>query len=192
LLGNDLPTGGPRPTVDLTAGPTTRPWAVSEGPDGYEGAGAAPETPISRPPKNRMEAHFQMTLLVEEVARPASSDATGRDEAIRLREAAQGAYAATDYTEALRLALKGRRALGARLETLPPGRSPPPTPPAAAAPMASSVAGRTCPQCGRPVRPDDRFCRGCGASNVPSKCPRCQAEVAGADTFCGRCGAPIS
>jgi len=155
------------------------------------------------PPKNRMEAHFQMTLLVEELSKaaPGSGASASQAEAEGLRADAQAAYGRGDYTEALRLALKGRRRLGARLETLPLGKTS--VPPAADAiegsggePEPSPPAGGTgtspCARCGRPVRSDDRFCRSCGAPMTSTKCPRCQGDVTAQDTFCGRCGSPLT
>ncbi|HTT26556.1 MAG TPA: zinc ribbon domain-containing protein, partial [Thermoplasmata archaeon] len=146
-----------------------------------------------RPPKNRMEAHFQMTLLVGEIV--SAQGAPGRAEAEGLRGQAQSAYARADYTEALRLALRGRRALGSRLETLPAvGSAGGSRAPGALAPTPdrAAAASRSCAQCGRPLQAEDRFCRGCGATNVPTQCPRCQGELGPSDTFCGRCGAPVS
>lgn len=159
--------------------------------------GTAGSTEDGRPPKNRMEAHFQMTLLVEELtlstrgheSTPAALEAEG------MRADAQKAYSSGNYTEALRLALKGRRRLGARLETLPPARSSDPTDPAKAD-AATSVPARSspseCPNCHRPIADGDRFCRGCGSPRVAAACPRCQAPVSGDDTFCGRCGGPLA
>lgn len=155
--------------------------------------------PPSRPPKNRMEAHFEMTLLVEELTQQTPSrGATGAvAEAEGLRRGAQEAYARQDYTEALRLALRGRRRLGARIESLPPTAA---TVTVAAAALSPARAGGTtstgpgqtpaCATCGRPIGSTDAFCRGCGRPVGGSKCPRCGAERAATDEFCGRCGAP--
>lgn len=174
------------------------------GADASDGA-EAPETP-ARPPKNRMEAHFQLSLLTEEIARrpggAASSTPTVR-EGEELRAAAQKSYAAGDYTEALRLALRGRRRLGSPLETLPAGgrpatttspRAPPSTPEViglGASPPEAPVGAR-CPGCGRELLPGDQFCRGCGRSVGTATCPRCQGPIDRNDTFCGRCGAPLA
>ena len=167
-------------TAELVAGPTS---------DGEPGP-----APADRPPKNRMEAHFQMTLLVDQLRTAGAADPppTGFGEAERLRGEAQGAYAAGEFTEALRLSLRARRLLGARLETLPPGRpaSEGPIPPKEGR-VPSASAGR-CTQCGKPLRAEDQFCRSCGASQRPTACPRCQAPVASDDTFCGRCGSPLA
>jgi hypothetical protein len=157
------------------------------------GPASSGEALPTRPPKNRMEAHFQMTLLVEELGKNPS--ARGWAAAEGLRALAQKSYSDTQYTEALRLALRGRRALGVRLETLSGGPAvAAPASGATNAPAPSTSGGpeRTCPQCGRPIRSNDRFCRGCGATNAPSECPRCRAELGASDTFCGRCGSPVS
>lgn len=53
---------------------------------------------------------------------------------------------------------------------------------APAVPQAS-----TCPQCGSPRTPGQRFCAACGAS-LASGCPRCGAAVAPQSRFCINCG----
>lgn len=177
----------------LTRGGDLRPVA----PLASAGGGGAASGEDGRPPKNRMEAHFQMTLLVEELARATPGGGTptaAATDAELLRGQAQRAYSAGNYTEALRLALRGRRALGARLETLPPAKSPeaPPATAGRGGPAPAPSSDGTCPRCHRPFAEEDRFCRGCGASRTAGSCPRCQAPVTGDDTFCGRCGSPLA
>src|SRR5579871_1792661 len=199
------PTGTSR-TVAAVAAPAAAsapvdPEPSTPSPSGLSTAApAGPEAAGARPPKNRMEAHFQMTLLVEQLASPAGAGPrpTGWAEAEQLRVGAQAAYARADYTEALRLALRGRRQLGAKLETLPAGRAggagsdAEPSGAPASAPAAAVPATGRCAHCGRPLRAEDKFCRGCGASAVAVRCPRCQAPVEANDTFCGRCGSPLA
>jgi len=48
----------------------------------------------------------------------------------------------------------------------------------------------TCPECGREVAAEDRFCAGCGAS-LPRVCPDCGAPFDEGDHFCARCGARL-
>jgi hypothetical protein len=161
-------------------------------------ASAAPPAP-ARPPKNRIESHFQMTLLVEELSKNpgAETRGTGWTEAEQLRSAAQEAYAKGDYTEALRLALKGRRRIGAPIEVVPPEKGVPSETalvPSEATPaeMALTEGSDRCPACGRPRKSGDTFCRGCGAAWTQKQCPRCKIEVTPEDTFCGRCGSPLA
>ncbi|MCI4348954.1 MAG: zinc ribbon domain-containing protein [Thermoplasmata archaeon] len=160
-----------------------------------------PEAPRPAIPKNRMESHFQLSLLRDELEiaqrdRPAAAAVV---EASRLATEAHSAEGQEEYTEALRIALKARRTLGGKIETLPPPRAAP------SASRATTVGGtealrstpilespEVCPKCGRPTRREDAFCRSCGAPRAPAKCPRCGGPLEANDQFCGRCGSPVS
>lgn len=169
---------------------------------GPSSAGAA-VTSSSRAPKNKMEAHFQLSLATEELdLLPSTTPRTkNMREADRLRAEGQAAYERQDYTEALRLALRSRRALGSRVEGLPVATVPSLSPAAAqsADPSHSTLAASTtveavasgpkCPQCGRPAASNDRFCRSCGGPIPPSLCGNCAAPLLAGDRFCGVCGA---
>lgn len=77
-----------------------------------------------------------------------------------------------------------------RLLALPlPEREPPPAPPPPAPPPAATPC---CVACSTPARPDDRFCRLCGARipEPPRHCPACGRSVPTAN-FCETCGARI-
>ncbi|HTZ61671.1 MAG TPA: zinc ribbon domain-containing protein [Thermoplasmata archaeon] len=168
-------------------GPTApRPVATGSAP--LTGGG----TPAPPPPKNRAESHFQLGLLQEDLSNAGTSGVAS--EAAASLQQGQAAFDRGDYTEAFRLALRGRRALG-RVETLAPG--PKGTAPAStsaapvdAAGMAEQAAGASrCPDCGYPMLPGDGFCRGCGKPRTALTCGSCGEPRAPADTFCGRCGA---
>lgn len=60
---------------------------------------------------------------------------------------------------------------------------------------SGSAASTTCPSCGEPVSPTDRFCEACGtvvgdAPEVGATCVQCgaPAEEIGTDGYCTRCG----
>ncbi len=186
-----------------TAPPSPLPLSVSS--PGTGNPSAAPAPAPTAPPKNRVESQFQLRLLAQEleVARHDRPDDGKTGAAGALDRQAREAFDRADFTEAFRLALRGRRALGDRVEALPPGPgggAPAPPPPGNApgalrsevdaAGSAESVAsaGR-CPTCGYPALPGDTFCRGCGTPRAPPTCPKCGAVRQSADTFCGRCGA---
>jgi RNA polymerase subunit RPABC4/transcription elongation factor Spt4 len=61
---------------------------------------------------------------------------------------------------------------------------------------ARSSKGLACPQCGAPVKADDRFCVRCGKElmAVPAApvCAACGALLAEDDGFCRKCGAPVA
>jgi hypothetical protein len=163
-------------------------------------ASPTPSSPISGIPKNRAESQFQLRLLDGDLegaraVRPRS--ATFR-EATRLRTEAGAAFDRGDFTEAFRLALKGRRTLGAPVEGLraptgsvgsaSSGTAPPVGPDATL--TAERVAGADrCPECGYPALSGDTFCRGCGVPRTPAKCGQCGVARKATDTFCGGCGA---
>jgi hypothetical protein len=166
------------------------------------GSVATPVTPQPMP-RNRAESQFQLRLLDQELeaARAANRPATAMSEALDLRTRSQAAFDRADFTEAFRIALKGRRALGTTVEGLPPtpvarsAGAPLTTGGAgAAAPDAAQTAERVasgdhCKECGYPALAGDAFCRGCGTPLTPSTCLACGAARTPTDTFCGRCGA---
>ncbi|MCI4350048.1 MAG: zinc ribbon domain-containing protein [Thermoplasmata archaeon] len=147
-----------------------------------------PDVPASmRLPKNRVESQFELELLTDELGRtPPTNTALG--EATALRTQASAAFGQSDYTEALRLALRGRRRLGSKVD----GLASPASPGARSTGPAAATGPLTprCSACGQELRPDDVFCRACGAPRPGGNCPRCGAAFEGADQFCGRCGAP--
>jgi double zinc ribbon protein len=158
--------------------------------------GPGPEAPVPRLAKNRAESHFQIGLLDEELSVAGSSrpDEVSVKEAQGARSEAQAAYDRGDYTEAMRLALRGRRKLGARIETLPPPnlRIPPTPPPMAPSDLSGPAGTAPCVQCGRPLKSVDRFCRACGTPKAPTACPSCGSAVEEGDRFCPACGAPMA
>jgi hypothetical protein len=168
--------------------------------DGDPSAGAAPPPRLA---PNRAESQFQMHLLDSDLdAARSSRRSAGTISAVAaLRSQAQSAFDSEQYTDALKLALRGRRELGGKVETLAPSPSIVRSEPAgggdsggldAAASAERAASGSRCAQCGYPARPDDAFCRGCGLPRVPAVCPKCGASRTPSDTFCGRCGERFS
>jgi hypothetical protein len=186
-------TAPDRPSAPL-AGTGDRPTPGGLAPPTSAGASAASSAgPL---PKNRAESHFLLGLLTNEIA-AAPPRAGPTLEAISLRDQAQAAFDRGSYAESFRLALRGRRALGGRIEALAATPSAPSG--ARLAPgsdpdgVADAVAGSTrCPACGYPTLSDDTFCRGCGRPLTASTCPSCGAPRTKSDVFCGRCGVSFS
>ncbi|MGA8665034.1 MAG: zinc ribbon domain-containing protein [Thermoplasmata archaeon] len=187
-----LPTpipGGGAARIAIPADPSMRVSAA-----GASRSASPPLPQAVSPPKNRAESHFQLGLLQADLASASPSGPTR--EATTLQQQAQAAFDGGEYTEAFRLALRGRRALG-RVETLAPGPGSPP-PVSGGAPddvtgVAERLAGsERCPDCGYPMMASDGFCRGCGKPRIALTCPSCGEPRAPADTFCGRCGARFS
>jgi double zinc ribbon protein len=146
-----------------------------------------------RVPKNRIAAQFELKLLGEEIERAPVGSA--RNEAEQVRQQAQAAADRSDYTESLRLALRGRRSLGVQLETVPlPATRAAAAEERASAPLPSRAAASSlpCPRCGRANSAADRFCRACGAPLKGPQCRQCGSPVTPEDQFCGVCGAPLA
>jgi double zinc ribbon protein len=174
--------------------------------DGRTGA-AAPPTALPDPPtsgsaarlpKNKAESRFQLSLLDEDVKRAEASDpkGAGTTEGRTLLRDGQSAFERGDYTEALRLGLRGRRRVGARLETLAPTRSTQPEPDddseaPGPAPEPDQAGPATCANCGAPMKGADGFCRACGSPRSSARCGQCGEALAPDDRFCGACGGPI-
>ena len=191
---------GTRRLPGATTG-TLFPSATPESPPPTSDPSPAP-TPVAIP-RNRAESQFQLRILGQEIEAAQGKRPRARQtvEAAELRTRAQAAYDRAEFTEAFRLALKGRRALGGSVEGLPPtaathadgpaltsaGAGPGPADPARTAEAVSG--GQRCPECGYPALPGDAFCRGCGTPRTPSVCGQCGAPRTVSDTFCGRCGA---
>lgn len=172
------------------AGPGTRPV--------MDPADAPPQGPVGRLPKNKAESRFQLTLLDEEVrkAEVAAPKTAETKEARTLLDDGRAAFERGDFTEALRLGLRGRRRVGGRLETLAPSRSTQTEPAdddeAPTAPVTPSDNGPgTCANCGAPMKGTDGFCRACGAPRSSARCGQCGEALAPDDRFCGACGGPI-
>jgi Double zinc ribbon len=206
----------PAPSISPSAGPLSAagapyspPTMASFGSGGANGpvagldSGAALEPGPSRPPKNKMEARFQISLVQDELDQARESE--GRTKSFRdaegLKAQGQAAYDRQEFTEALRLALKSRRTLGTRVEGLPVSPSPVSSPgpgdltASAAASRASGsnadspTFGQKCAKCGRTAAPGDQYCRGCGAPVAPAFCSSCGAPLLAGDRLCGKCGA---
>jgi double zinc ribbon protein len=194
-----MSTGTPLPSKGtVTANPPGNPRET----------GTVAATPVSPPPatpalpKNRAESHFQMRILSDELE--ALGGRRARDPAVEgakaLRDQAQAAFDKGDFTDAFRLALRGRRTLGGTVEGLAavapatggggPGVSG--KGPATADPTQTAEAvagGERCPDCGYPALAGDGFCRGCGRPRTTITCASCGAPRIGDEAFCGRCGA---
>ncbi|HTT72963.1 MAG TPA: zinc ribbon domain-containing protein [Thermoplasmata archaeon] len=199
---------GPRPATPPAGGPG--PAAPEPRSSGTAPATAEATVPAAGPsvPKNRAESQFQLHLLDQELAAASGGPAGAGPVAAAAasREDARAAFNRADFTEAFRLALKGRRQLGTRVESLPPTAATrigaatgsvqaaallsAGTDPGTTADRVASAA--RCPDCGAPLLADDRFCRGCGRPVVPTVCPSCGTARTPTDTFCGRCGARFS
>lgn len=199
---------GSSPGAPLVSASTTetRPRPLTPNPPGVSPVSPTAASPGRTPaaaapaiPRGRAEAQFEMKLLDSELDAATASHpgAPATLAGLDFQAKARAAFDAGQFSDAFRLALKGRRGLGGRVETVAPGPASR-APDAGAVPVdadaaAESAAGSArCPNCGYPVTSADAFCRGCGTPRTPMTCPKCGAARAPADTFCGRCGERFS
>ncbi len=65
--------------------------------------------------------------------------------------------------------------------------------PAEPPPLPTQPSGRTCPNCQRPVAPNDQFCLHCGVQLVEwvLRCPQCGSYPDPNDRFCMFCGVAL-
>jgi hypothetical protein len=162
---------------------------------------STPQNPPEGPrlAKNRAESQFETNRLNEELERLRlrHPDDPRLAEGIRYLAGSRSAYQAGDFTEALRLSLRGRRSIGAQIGSLGPPSPGTRLSSHSTAPVSLQgsperlVGGTVCPACGRPTRPGDRFCRTCGAHVGSAMCPRCGKPLTDGDQFCATCGAPL-
>ncbi len=174
---------------------------------------ASPSIPELRKnvPKNQLESRFEINLLEEALK---GTEEGSNLEARKLLGAATKTYSNGDYTEALRLAMRGRRLMKSQaVETITlspattvetPPEQPLPSAVRSSAPAAEkdvemeADTGRArptsvrCPRCARENPSTNKFCRGCGKPLAEPTCPRCQKPISLDDAFCGVCGAPTT
>lgn len=55
----------------------------------------------------------------------------------------------------------------------------------------ADLPGTACFTCGRPIRPGDLYCGGCGA-HLASACPSCGNSVQPSDSYCAGCGVELA
>ncbi len=195
LLASASPASRSMPTSAPGPGAAPRPNSLPDSPVApVLGTASGDGAPVPRLAKNRAESRFQMSLLAEEIG-TASNDPEGATRVPDARKGAadaQTAYDRADYTESLRLALRARRALGTRIETLPPPltRIPPTPTPVNPASTGGPAGTEPCSTCGRPLKPTDKFCRSCGTAKAPTACAACGTPLDAGDRFCAGCGAP--
>ena len=201
--------GGAKPAAGSPAGASMEETDIPES----DGSGNPPSIPELRKgvPKNQLESRFEINVLEESLEKTGEGSFA---EARKLLTLAQRSFDRGDYSDALRLAMRGRKIVGTGTEetiSLSPAtvvETPPdaPLPSAArssAPPVVKDVVPEPgtgearpvlmrCSRCGRENPVTNKFCRGCGKPLAEPLCPRCQKPVSPDDAFCGVCGAPIS
>jgi tetratricopeptide (TPR) repeat protein len=144
-------------------------------------------------PKNYMESKFMICSVRDQAEKAARSgaDASEAQDSLRL---ADEAFAREDYTEALKSALKAKKALE--------DEGPAPKEQAGMKDLASiekvpsAVVVKPnvskCEKCSTDLDPEDMFCSKCGTRvERDIRCPRCANKVKVEDAYCRKCGLPL-
>jgi ribosomal protein L40E len=143
---------------------------------------------VKKLPKDYLEAKFMISKAGDEID---SAQKEGRDvvEATKMLEEARTAFAADDYTLALKKSINSQKWIGQKLpDTVPAPAEVSKTIVAEKPHYLEQAAEQKC-KCGNVLSPDDNFCRRCGAKVPrPYDCPGCGDRVEPDDQFCRRCG----
>ncbi|MFA5897025.1 MAG: zinc-ribbon domain-containing protein [Thermoplasmata archaeon] len=142
-------------------------------------------------PPNLVQAKFAMSVAESFIEQ---GKGNGRDisRAELLLSTAKSRFDAQDYSGSLSVARQAEKsARGEAVEMPPPIPGPASTPSGTPPPPVATVGRIACPSCGAPLKPDDTFCRKCGAKVVLTACPNCRAELLADDIFCRKCGTRI-
>ncbi|TLZ61889.1 MAG: zinc-ribbon domain-containing protein [Methanobacteriota archaeon] len=141
-------------------------------------------------PPNYAQAKFTMSLAEERIVN-ARGAGRATEAAEGLLQSARASFDAKDFTGALLLASKSRRAADADLPPEPAAvQAKAPVPPQVAIPRPTD---RTCASCGAALLTGDTFCRKCGVKvEQRTTCTKCGAPLKADDTFCRACGTPVA
>ena len=146
-------------------------------------------------PPNLAQSRFAISVADASIETGAAS---GRDvaQARALLVTARARYDAQDYSAALSVARQAEKsakgeAVAVAVPAVPAPAPAAPAGPAIATAPAAVPVGSACPSCGAPTKPDDTFCRKCGARVVLTNCPNCGASLLADDAFCRKCGTRV-
>jgi hypothetical protein len=144
-------------------------------------------------PTNYLESKFMIGSVkdqVDAVARSGGDTSIAKDFLLL----AEDAFARQDYTEALKDALKVKKALEGGQITIKEDAKANEKSSIEKVPSAVVVHAHLskCAKCSTQLDPDDMFCPNCGAKVVRDiRCPRCANKVKVDDAYCRKCGLPL-
>jgi uncharacterized protein YpmS len=144
---------------------------------------------------NFMSAKFEISTAKSDI-RKAIESGLDTSEAQDLMTEAEAAMVVGNYTKALSLAVKARKAVSAEAEgeTIPLRLGDEPEEPDAEPTAEEMSASPTweCGQCDAPLDADDTFCHKCGARVERERvCGSCGMKARSEDTFCRKCGSKL-
>jgi len=138
-------------------------------------------------PTNYLESKF----IIETVECRLPSAGDKHPEVEKMLGEAKASFEATDYTMALKQAMKAKRLL----ENAPMAEAPAPQPVEVIKPLrvpAPKKEVERCAKCGSEMGKDDSFCPACGTKKGARTCPSCSVEALPDDAFCRKCGAKLA
>lgn len=142
---------------------------------------------------NYLVAKFEINTAKEEIA---SARASGADvsRAAELLKNAQTEFDSGNYSKALSLAVKAKKAVSAEgaEETIPLRRIQRPEPPSEEVESEAEGVVDVCASCGMEIDAEDTFCGSCGSRRVRERvCPSCGRIASENDRFCRKCGSKV-
>ena len=143
---------------------------------------------------NYLVAKFEIGTASDEISR-ATQEGMDTSSAADLLKSAQAEFDSGNYTKALSLAVKAKKAASPRAteETIPLRKVPKSMAPDMEMDYEAQDVVDVCSSCGSSLDSDDDFCGSCGAKRAKARvCNVCGREAAGGDKFCRKCGARVS
>ncbi len=168
------------------------PIVTKVGTKGVEKKCEVPFQEARKLPKNYLESKFMICSVRDILEQSGAKDRNAAAEE-SLRQADE-MFQKEDYTEALKLALRAKRALDGGAESIGPIENKPVTTDAQVErlppqPRSLREPSRSCMRCGTSLTEEDVYCRKCGLKVDRSpKCSGCGEKLAEDDIFCRKCG----
>jgi ribosomal protein L40E len=148
-----------------------------------EAVKVVPANETRKLPQNYLESKFVIDTVRDMMPQASPEQAAEAQSSLDL---AQTSFDNADYTEALKQAMKAKRALGGAQKT-----EKAKTVTIIGDSAAPKVVSDRCHKCGAMLAPDDEFCHACGSRKNERVCPSCSREASPEDAFCRKCGAKI-
>jgi len=142
---------------------------------------------------NYLVAKFELNTAKEAVS-GAESDGRDVSDAAELLEKAQAEFDSGNYSKALSLAVKAKKAAGQQGadEAIPLKRTLKVQKPSEDIDGEAGDVVDVCSSCGSEIDPEDTFCGSCGNRRVRERiCPSCGRVASDNDRFCRKCGTKV-
>lgn len=142
---------------------------------------------------NYLVAKFELNTAKEELAK-AKDDGREVSEASRMLKKAQAEFDSGNYSKALSMAVKAKKAASPQAceETIPLRKVQKSEPPSAEVEGEAGDVVDVCSSCGSDLDSEDSFCGSCGTKRMKERiCPSCGRVASENDRFCRKCGTKV-